>query len=263
MANAELILPLPFPAGGVSAYTTAAGFQAVHIGNDYAGVKWRSGGGIPTDFIEIDFGVDVAVNRLMLFGVACATVNAGLDIRSSTNAQGKTYAGWGSGDIPLYAGTQRLVNGVGVSYAQITSPPSRYWIIYFKYLDNAQVDIGRLVMGQSLSLARNFKFGAEFGVRSFATSDFSARGAWLRRKGKKLRTVGVSFPSTEKWEMEEQVLPLLEQAGDDTPVALITDPAAHAMRERRCYFGPMFGTPPATWRNARGWEWRADVVSLF
>jgi hypothetical protein len=261
--NAEMILPLALPVMSLSALGTAAGYDIAYVGNEHAGVVYKSAGGVATGYIQIDFGVDVAVSRLMLFGLLGAPANATVKVYSSTVAQGATYAGWVSAVLPLYAGSNRLVNGSGVAYVPVAAPASRYWRIEFAALASAQLSIGRLVLGQHLALSRNFKFGGEFGVRSFASSDFSARGAWLRRKGKKLRTAGISFPATERWEIEEQVHPLIERAGDDNPVSLIIDPADHAMRERRCFHGPMFGTPPATWRNARGWEWRADMVSLF
>jgi hypothetical protein len=261
--NAELMLPLALPVMTVAGLGTAAGHDIAYIGNDYAGVVYKSAGGVASGFIELDFGVDASITRAMLFGLTGAPSGATIRIYSSTDAQGASFAGWVSAVLPLYAGSVRLVNGAGVGYVAVAAPPSRYWRIEFAGLASAQMTIGRMVLGQHIALARNFQFGGEFGVRSFAASDFSSRGIWLRRKGKKLRTVGLSFPATRKWEMEEQVRPLLELAGDDAAVALITDPAGHAQRERRCYFGPMLGTPPATWRNAVSWEWRADVVSLF
>jgi hypothetical protein len=262
MANAELILPLALPVMTLSALGTAAGYDIAYVGEEQAGVVYKSAGGVATGYIQLDFGADVSVTRLMLFGITGAPTNATIKVYSSTNAQGATYVTQ-TAAVPLYAGSNRLVNGAGVAYLPITAPASRYWRIEFGALASAQVQIGRLVMGQHLALTRNFKFGGEFGVRSFAVADFSARGIWYRRKGKKLRTVGISFPATERFEIEQQVLPFLEQVGDDIPVALITDPAANAMIERRCYYGPIIGSPPATWRNARNWEWRADMVSLY
>ena len=263
MANAEIILPLALPVMTLSALGTAAGFDVAYVANDHPGVVYKSAGGVASGYIQLDFGVDVSISRLMLFGIIGAPGAATFKVYSSTQAQGATYAGWVSAAVPLYAGSNRLQTGAGVGYLAIAAPASRYWRVEFAGLANAQVTIGRLVLGQHLALQRNFSFGGEFGIRDFSSSDFSARGNFLRRRGRKLRTCAISFPASYRDEIEEQIAPLLQRAGGDGPVALIIDPAAHGMRERRCFFGPMIGTAPATWRNAQRWEWRADLVSLF
>lgn len=268
MANAEFLQPLLLPAITVSALGTGAGFAVDNVGNDYTGVIWRSAGGVTTGYLQLDFGVNVDINRLMLFGLSGFPTNATVKIYSSTLAQGATYNGWVSSALPLYAGTNRLPNGRGVSYVALTEtggpPPSRYWRIEFGNLANAVLDIGRLVVGKAYVPQRNFAFGAAFGIRDFSKVDFSARGALLRtRRPRKLRTVGISLPMTYKDEMETVVQPMLESVGLDGPIALITDPDAHAMRERRCYFGLLQGELGSVMRNAKAWEWRADMVSLF
>ena len=268
MANAEILKPLPLPVMTLSGLGTGAGFDIANAGNDYAGVIYRSAGGVASGYIQLDFGADVAIDRIMLFGLAGAPSNATFRIYSSTNAQGATYAGWVSSVQPLYAGSNRLVNNKGVGYVALTEsggpPPSRYWRIEFGALASAQLDIGRLVMAKAYIPQRNFSFGAAFGIRDFSKVDFSSRAALLRTKrARKLRTVGISFPMAFRDEVEAAVAPLLEEVGLDGPVALISDPAAHAMRERRCYFGLIQGDLGTIWRNAKAWEWRADMVSLF
>jgi hypothetical protein len=268
MANAEFLQPLSLPAITLSALGTAAGFGVDNVGNDYAGVIWRSAGGVASGYLQIDFGVNVDINRLMLFGLSGFPTNATVKIYSSTVAQGATYAGWVSSALPLYAGTNRLPNGKGVAYVAFPAaggpPASRYWRIEFGNLANAVVDIGRLVLGKAFVPQRNFSFGAAFGIRDFSKVDFSARGTLLRtRRPRKLRTVGISLPMAYRDEIEAVVQPMLETVGLDGPIALITDPDANAMRERRCYFGLLQGDLGSVWRNAKAWEWRADLVSLF
>lgn len=268
MANAEFLQPLLLPAITVSALGTAAGFAAANVVNDYAGVIYRSAGGVASGYLQLDFGVNVDINRLMLFGLAGFPANATVKIYSSTTAQGATYAGWVSSALTLYAGTNRLPNGKGVAYIPLTEsggpPPSRYWRIEFGALANAVVDIGRVVLGKAYVPQRNFSFGGAFGIRDFSKVDFSPRAALLRTKRpRKLRTVGISFPMAYQDEVEATVQPMLEAVGLDGPIALITDPAANAMRERRCYFGLLQGDLGTAWRNAKAWEWRADMVSLF
>lgn len=46
-------------------------------------------------------------------------------------------------------------------------------------------------------------------------------------------------------------------------VALVTDPAVHAQRQNRCYFGPLVGDLGQTWRNSAAWEAKVNLVSIF
>ena len=63
-------------------------------------------------------------------------------------------------------------------------------------------------------------------------------------------------------EVEASVAPLLEKVGNTEPIALLTDPAPHAMRQRRAYFGPMVGDIGVTWRKATLFQSQANLVSL-
>jgi hypothetical protein len=263
MANAEFIAPLSLPVMSLSGLGTAAGYDIAFVGEDLAGVVYKSAGGVATGYIQLDFGSDVTVTRLMLFGLSGAPAAATIRTYSSTQAQGATYA-TASIAVPLFAGTSRLVNGDGVCFITVTAPASRYWRIEFGALANAQIQIGRLVMGAAILQARNFKFGGEFGIKSLSSSKINDRGVWLRqRRKKRLRTIGISFPATSQDEIETIISPFIETIADDTGVALITNPAPNALIERRAYFGQLIEAPSVTWRNARNWEWRADLVSLF
>jgi hypothetical protein len=126
MANAEMILPLALPVMSLSGLGTAAGYDIAYVGEDLAGVVYKSAGGVATGYIQIDFGVDVSVSRVMLFGLSGAPAAATIKVYSSTNAQGPTYA-TSTAAAPLYAGANRLVNGEGVAYVAVTAPASRYW----------------------------------------------------------------------------------------------------------------------------------------
>ena len=263
MANAEFIFPLTMPVIGQTGTAPIDGTAVAHLGLDYAGIVYRTTGAAART-VTVDFGSDVEIDRLMLFGLKGFPIAATMRVSCSTNAQGATYAAFASATVPVLAGDQRLVNGYGVGYLAFPgAPAARYWRIEFGALANATVEISRLVLGKALILNRNFSFGGSFGFRSTGSFELSARGVIIRRRGKRLRTVGISFPHTRREEVEAKVAPLLETVGDTETIALIIDPAAHAMRERRCYFGVLAGDLGTTWRNAAGWEWRADLVSLF
>ena len=105
--------------------------------------------------------------------------------------------------------------------------------------------------------------GAALGVRDFGSLDFSNRAVLLRRYAKKLRSVGLTFASAYKDEVEAQIMPLLEEIGGTDCIALITDPAADAMRQRRMYYGPLVGEIGTIWRNAAAWQWQATLQSLI
>lgn len=273
--SAWIIPPLPI----VSAVGAAQpGFAAENVASDYAGIVWRS---TPGDIaaLSLDLGSDLVVDTVALFGIASAVGSARIRIRGATTAQGPSFNGvptssgvgvgnfWLSPTVDLYAASNRLANGFGVGLWSNAGPipPGAVRYVYIDFLDLAggSVQIGRVVVGKRIDLERNFAFGGAFGVRDFGQTDFSNRAVLLRRQAPKLRTIGISFPAIERDEAEEAVLPLLEQLGGTGPVALVTDPAPHPMRERRCYFGPLVGDLGAVWRTARSWEARVNLVSLF
>lgn len=265
MANAQILLPLAMP--GLSASATAAGYDAAHVGLNMAGLVWRSPARGASHSLVIDLGADVAADTLFLFGVS-APGSATLLVEVATAAQGPSFgACWTGTAQALRAGAQDLVNGkaVGLWHApSVSGPPAgRYWRLTFSALGDAAVTVSRVVLGARIELERNFVFGGGYGLKDFSAAEFSSRGVFLPRAGVRLRTLGLSFSNTRKDEVEAKVLPLLELAGHDVPVALVTDPADHEMRQRRCYFGPLVGELGSIWRNAKAWEWRADLVSLF
>lgn len=261
--KAFLLKPLPLTA--IVATSTAVGDKA-NVGNDYAGVIWRSSAGTTIDLV-IDLGRDVTFDTLMIFGLAQAPADATLQLFGATQAAGTAFSPgtWQSTAVPLYAGSNMLVNGRGVALwiAETAFAPVRYVIIRVAAATAFSVEFGRVVIGPRFTPSRNFSFGGNQGIRDFGTLEFSDRAGLLRRRGPKLRTIGLPFNSLYKEEVEAQVQPLLEYLGNTDCVALCTDPAANAMRQRRCYYGPLLGDLSTTMRNAVGWEWRANMVSLF
>lgn len=264
MANAWVLKPLPI--ASVASSSVSKG-DASYVANDFSGVVWASSSATSTALL-IDFGGDVAIDTLALFGVV-APANAQMTVQVATSDQGNGFGAGSYYDSPsqaVFAGTNRLSSGTGVALWSAPSdgrPAARYLRIVFALSPAGVIQISRAAAGVRMVLGRNFVFGAAMGVRDLGALDFSRRGVLLRSRGKKLRTMSVTFSNTYKDEVEAAVQPLVEQVGNTEPVVLITDPTADAMRERRCFFGPFVGDLQNTWRTAVAWEWKANVVSLF
>lgn len=281
MANAFILEPRPF---GVTTDSFAqAGFPFSNAGNDYAGILWRSkpqSGAAP--FVVVDFGADVPIDTVMLFGVwgnITSSVPA-VQIALATASQGSTFGGVpvadgaGTGNFwtdptatPLFAGTvttrQRGVF-LWMAPGDVRPATARYLRLIFAGLNAGdEVHVGRLVAGQRIQPQRNFSTGGSFGVRDLGGVDFSARGVLLRRRGAKLRTAGVTFSSLFRDEVEAATKPLIERIGNTEPVALVTDPTPDPMRQSRCYFGTLVGDLGHVQRRATAFEAKINMVSIF
>lgn len=263
MANAWLIRPEAIAA--VVASSTAPGRTAAHVANDFAGVVWRAAGaGHAT--LTIDLGEDRIADTIALFGATGALPGWLLRIRAATQAQGSGLENTvvDSGVVPFLAGAEMTHDGRGIAvWGGDNQIAARYW--HFDIDAGAgTVEIARVVIGRRIRLARNFAFGAGFGVKDLGSIEWSRLGVMNRRRGAKLRTVSLTFNSIHKDEVEQAVQPLLEHVGVTDPIALVTDPSPHPMRQRRCFFGPLTGDTLATsWRRADAFSAPFNLVSLF
>lgn len=263
MANAWFLKPLPI-VGALAAGSSLG--EPMYVANDYAGVVWRSADTGGVDLV-IDLGADVVVDGLLLFGCSGLGAGAVLQVAAARAATGPSGAyDWVDAAVPALAGAVPPTSGrtVVIWEAPAAPPPAaRYYRLRFGGLGASPVTIARVVIGKRILLERNFGYGAAFGVRDLGSLDFSARGVMLRRRGAKLRTVGLTFSSVRKDEVEATVQPLLEQLGNTEMVGLVVDPAADAQRQNRCYFGPLVGDLGTTRRNAVAYEAKANLVSIF
>jgi len=266
VSNAIILAPLPFT--GVTASSTASGYDPNYVGNDHMGVVWKSAAGAASRSIVIDLGADTAFDTIALFGLTGAQSGWTLLVEAATAAQGSSFPGgsWVGSAATLLAGTMMPTSGRGKALwlAPAVSPPpaSRYIRLTFGSLSNAAVTVARVAIGQRIKLARNFQFGAAFGVRDLGTVDFSARGVLLRRRGAKLRTLGLTFPRVYRDEVEATVQPLIEAIGNTDCIALVTDPDVNAARQNRMYFGPLVGDLGSIWAKPGGFEWRANMIGM-
>lgn len=271
MSNALLMRPL-VPVS-YSAHGSDAGYAPENVGSDYMGVVWQ-GSSASTNWLMLDMGADVSADFMALMNVA-GVMGGNIEIRAATAAQGSAMSGgvgtganqYQSASIATNAGSKALANGrraaIWLADAGTFTGAYRYWRVSVTAGGGFNWQIGRIALGQKIQLERNFSFGGAFGVRDFSTVDFSSRGALLRRSAPKLRTIGISFPHVYRDEVEAKIQPLIELAGNDQCLTLLTDPEPHANIECRLYHGPLAGDLGTVWRNAKAWEWRCDMVSLF
>lgn len=265
MSNAVAVLPLPLSA--VTASATAAGHDPAHVGNDHMGVVWKSPAGAASRSLTIDLGSDRAFDTIALLGLTGAQPGWTLTVEAATAAQGSGFPGgsWVGAALPLLAGAAMPSSGRGKALWLAPAsppPPSRYIRLTLGSLANAAATVARVVVGARVALERNFQFGAAFGVRDLGNADFSARGVLLRRRGERLRSVGLTFPHVRRDEAEAKVAPLVEMAGNTDPILIVTDPDPDAQRQNRIYFGLLIGDLGMVWARPGGFEWRANLVAL-
>lgn len=264
MANALILEPL-VPAS-VLASSTASGRRAANVARDEFGLVWRSDAGAASQWLLFDLGGDTALDTISLHGLFGAQADWLWTVDLASDAQGPfTGAFWAGSAEPLLAGTAMPVSGMGKALWQ--APPgapavARYVRLTFSGLSGAAVEVSVAVLAAKIQLGRNFRFGAAFGVRPLGTVDWSARGVMLRRRGPKLRGVGISFFNIYRDEAEELVQPMLERVGNDVAIAVVVDPAPHPQRMNRMAFGTLSGNLGTIWQRPNGLQMDINLVAL-
>jgi hypothetical protein len=265
MTNALIVQPADIEE--VTASGSASGHDPAYVANDYMGVVWKSPAGSSAT-LTIDLGRDVLCDTAFLFGCDGATEDWTLKVEANTQAQGSNFAapGWAGDTLPFLAGEEMPVNGRGIAMwrAPASPPPaSRYWRFTIAGLAGGQAVVARVALGLDLALERNFSFGAALGVKDLGSVDWSRLGVMLRKRGKKLRTLGVTYKALFKDEVEAAWLPMIETVGNTEMLAVLTDGSENAMRQRRFYFGPCFGDLSAIWQRADGFSAGLNLVSVI
>lgn len=266
MSNALIVKPLDI--ASVTASGTASGYSASYVANDHMGIVWKSDVGA-SKTITLDMGADVSADTALLLGCDGATSGWTLKVEANTAAHGSSFASpeWAGSTLPFLAGAEMPVSGRGIALWQAPAgagpAASRYWRFTIAGMGaGGQATVARIVLGADLGLERNFSYGGGQGVRDLGGVEFSRRAAMLRRTGGKLRTLSITLNSIYQDELEASVLPLLERIGNSEMLAIVLDPAAHAMRQRRCYYGPLTGDLLAIRRTANGYTAGLNMVSL-
>ncbi|MGD9470609.1 MAG: hypothetical protein AB7G24_00760 [Novosphingobium sp.] len=265
MANALILKPAT-PAA-VASSSTAAGYRASNTASDRKGLVWRSATGSSSQTLTFDLGEDTGVDSIILFGLYGAQASWQWAVDLATDAQGNfTGSYWSGSAEDLLAGSAMPADGLGKALWQAPAgapAAARYVRLNFSGLASAAVEVSRAVIGAKFQPARNYRFGAALGVRPLGTLDFSIRGVVLRRRGVKLRGIGLSFFHVHRDELEEQLQPLLEWAGNDEFLAVVTDPAAHEQRQSRIYGGFLTGNIGSIFARPGGFQAEINLVSLF
>lgn len=263
MSNALLIQP--YALSSVTATNTDAGYSASNLTTDYMGMTWQytTGGGGAQSFV-VDLGSDKSIDSVVLLGISGVLVATTWDVYIATAAQGSTFGPsttaftgaqlWAgslltSGSLAKALGTFGAITG---RYVKITiTPPGGY-----------AFRMARIIIGDGVTLATNFVFGASFGVKPLGSLDFSARGVLLRRSGTKLRALSITFPAASRSEVETSIQPMLEVLGNDSPLCIVTDTDSDAQRINRIYFGFLTGSLGTVWARLGGFTADFNMVCI-
>jgi len=243
MANGFLLKPLDLEL--VTCSTAATSYRASNVNDDRMGLVWRSLASGSTQSLVIDLGADTELDTITLHGLTDAEATWQWAVELATAAQGKfTGSYWSGSAADLLAGATMPVSNKGRAMWQAPggAPASaRYVRLAFSVLADAAIEVGRVVIGQRVTLGRNFTYGAAMGIRPLGSTAFSARGVLLRRRGARMRGVGVSVDAATRSEAETLIMPLLERVGNDETVCLCIDPTADAELQNRIWLGFLQG----------------------
>jgi hypothetical protein len=241
--------------GGVVSGTSAA-----FLSNDFMGMVLRFSAGTPF-FATIDFGAANAIDTFAL-------LNTNLPVGAAWYLQGSSASDFSSGydSGPIADGGEISNVRTGRRHLLLTLPTQqsfRYWRVVINGVTGVQLEAARLIIGRRTLYARNFEFGAQRGVRDLGEVEFGPAGALLRRAGRVLRTLGISFPMVTQQETEFIGLRLLETLGNTGFVFACLDDEASQFRSERMYFGPLEGNLAMTWRAHDTFEKRLQLVSVI
>lgn len=264
MANGFILEPLT---GTATGQTTATGFSAANVMNDHMGLRWRSTAAA-SQYITIDLGANMPLDTAALFGLAGIKATWRMRVMLATSAQGSGFgvgSHWAGEWDSIASGRVLPVSGDGKALwmAPAGAPATaRYVRIAFDTLGTSALEIARIVIGKRIQLAHNFKYGAAFGVRPLGSLEFSTRGVLLRRKGKKLRGLGISYEDATRAEVETHILPLMERNGNDSPIVIVTDPEPDPQLMNRMYFGFLTGNLGTVWARPGGFQADFNLIAV-
>ncbi len=269
--NAFLMRPLLWSA--IAASNTASGFAAANLAPapvPRMGRVWRSEAGSATRSITIDLGSDQPVDTIALFGIGdgngapSGSWNWSVDL--ATTAQGAfTGAFWAGSVETLLAGSVLPVSGRGKALWMAPAgvpAAARHVRLNFSVLGTAALQIALVAVGQRFQPARNYAYGAAFGVRDLGVIDYSPRGVVLRRPGAKLRGMGLTFQALRREEVEDSLQRLFETVGNTEPVVLVSHPAAHPQRQNRMGIGHLTGNLGTIHRVPGAYQAEVNFVAV-
>lgn len=250
----------------VTASNTAAGYSAANVALDSPGSVWKSATGSNTRNLVIDLGADTPLDTITLHGLTGAQSGWQWGVDLATSAQGSFGGSYWSGTTEtLLAGSIMPVNGKGRALwlAPGAAPTSaRYVRLAFSGLSSAAIEVARVVIGARIQIGGGFAYGAALGIRPLGTLDFSTRGVILRRRGTNLRGIGVTVEAATREQVEAQIMPMFERAGNTEGVVIVVDPEANAQRQNRIYFGFLTGDIGSIWAGYNRFTSSFNLVAV-
>lgn len=261
MANGFLLRSLPFDAAALT--SLQAGAPAENVQNDFMGMVARAASPGIAIGIRADLGANPPpIDTFAALGLIGAADTTGAILQGGSDP---TFASWSVEVTMTPAATERATAAGRHHGLHLFATPQtwRYWYLRITTSVSLQLEIARLLLGTRVQPGRNFSFGVARGVRDLGEVSFSSRGAVLRRSGRRLRTLDLSWDFLTKAEAEGASLPLLESVGGTGFVLACLDPAADPERSRRLYYGPLAGNSAVTWRAADLWQKRLQMQSVI
>lgn len=273
MSNAFLLRPLQW--ASITASQTASGFAVANLAPwpvPRMGRVWRKNASGASAVLTIDLGSDQAVDTICLFGIGSGNnpPSSGFNwiVDLATEAQGGSFGAglfYRAPTESLLAGSVLPVSGFGKAlWTALPAAPAaaRYIRLNFSGLADAPLQIALVAVGKRFQPARNYSFGAAFGVRDLGAIDYSPRGAVLRRPGAKLRGMGLTFASLRREEVEDTLQRLFERVGNTDPVVLVSDADAHAQRQNRMGIGHLTGNIGSIHRIPGAFQAEVNFVAV-
>lgn len=260
MANGFLLRSLPFVVVGHSAEDI--GTDADNVTNDFMGMIARSPAPGTAMYVRCDFGAAHFVDTVAVLNVFGASVGGSVSATIGNDATFSSYvehlditpeAAW----IPSSNNFQQALGFFA------TATPCRYLLVQANVPTTFKPQMSRILLGKRYQPERNFSFGMARGVRDLGENEFAPRGGRLRRRAKKLRTLGLSWSFLTQAEAEGFALPLLEEVGNTDDVLACINPDADPERTRRLYYGPLEGNLGMSWRVANAWEKKLQIASVI
>lgn len=271
MSNALLFRPLTW--ASITASSQQTGFAPASLSPwpvPRMGRVWRSATGGASQTLTIDLGADTPLDTIAVFGLgnqnAAPSASWQWTIALASAAQGAfTGAFWNGTAQDALAGSVLPVSGFGKALWRAPSgapAAARYVRITFSGLSNASVQAAIVAIGKAFVPARNYSYGAAFGVRDLGVLDYSPRGVIARRAGARLPGFGLTFNALRREEVEGELHRLFEQVGNTDPVVLVTDPADHAERQNRIGLGHLTGNLGSVHRVPGFWQAEINFVRV-
>lgn len=257
MANGFLLRSLPFTSA--SMFPLEAGTDGAFVANDFMGMVARAANSSTHMVLRADLGAPVLIDTFVALNAVC---DGEVELQASA-VDDFAVIGLSLNITPTHGEVASKLGRLHPAYIGAAVGPFRYWRVIVYPYGGRVPEIARLLLGGRYQPARNFSFGVSRGAEDLGEVEHSPRGATFRRRARKLRTLGLSWQMLTQAEAEGFSLPLLEEVGNTEFLLACLDPAPHAQRSRRMYFGNLKGDLSLNWRAHDLFEKRLQMQSVI